>query len=152
MCGILKGIHQRPGWENISIVAMETDGTSSFNACIKSKQWVELKEINSIAKTLGVKKICKRAFDWISEHEAIQSELVSDKQAVSACIQFADDHRFLVSPSCGAALAAIYDNILTDLQTQGKLPEGKLNVVVIVCGGNEVTLKELDHWKEEFDL
>lgn len=152
MCGILQGIHKRPGWENIHIVAMETHGTDSFHACVQSKEWVELKEIKSIAKTLGVKKVCERAYKWISEHKEIHSELVSDRQAVSACIEFADDHRFLVSPSCGAALAAIYENTLTDLQTQGKLPQGNLNVVVIVCGGNEVTLKELDHWKEEFDL
>jgi L-serine/L-threonine ammonia-lyase len=152
MCGILQGIHKRPGWENIHLVAMETHGTQSFHACVESKEWVELKEIKSIAKTLGVKKVCRRAYDWISEHKELHSQLVSDRQAVSACIQFADDHRFLVSPSCGAALAAIYEGILADLQAKGSLPEGKLNVVVIVCGGNEVTLKELDHWKEEFDL
>jgi L-serine/L-threonine ammonia-lyase len=152
MCGILQGIHKRPGWEHIHIVAMETEGTRSFNACVESGEWVELKEIKSIAKTLGVKKVCRRAYDWISEHKELHSRLVTDKQAVSACIKFTDDHRFLVSPSCGTALAAIYDNILNDLQGKGQLPQGNLNVVVIVCGGNEVTLKELDHWKEEFGI
>ena len=32
-----------------------------------------------------------------------------DKQAVKACIQFSKDHRMLVEPACGAALAVAYD-------------------------------------------
>ena len=65
-------------------------------------------------------------------------------------MDFAEDHRFLVSPACGAALNPIYDGTLTKLQKEGLLPEGKLNVAVVVCGGNEVDLVEVARWKQLF--
>jgi L-serine/L-threonine ammonia-lyase len=151
LCGVLKGLH-RHGWNEVPIVAMETEGARSFHICVESGQWLTLDHIDTIAKTLGVKHICKQAFDWISIHKPIYSRLVTDKQAVEACFSFADDHRFLVSPSCGAALAPIYMDTLNNLQKEGKLPKGKLDVVVIVCGGNEVNLKEIEHWKQMFNL
>jgi L-serine/L-threonine ammonia-lyase len=151
LSGCLLGMHKR-GWNDVPVITMETYGTESFYKCVTTGQWAQLDEIRSICKTLGAKKVCKRAFDWISEHKQIHSSLVTDKQAVEACISFADDHRFLVSPSCGAALAALYGDFFTQLRTSGKLPAGKLNVVVIVCGGNEINLEQLDKWKVEFQI
>ena len=151
MSGILMGMH-RHGWTDVALIAVETEGAKSFNICVESGVHKGLDKINTIAKTLGVKLISKRAFDWIKEHKPIYSKVITDTEAVQACLGFADDHRFLVSPSAGAALAPIYGDILVNLQKEGKLPEGKLDIVVIVCGGNEVTLKEIDHWKQMFNL
>lgn len=150
MSGVLQGMHD-VGWGDVPLLAMETAGADSFNACVKAGDWVELKEITSIAKTLGAKRVCKRAYDWISQHQII-SRVISDREAVSACLKIADDHRVLVSPACGAALAAVYGDVLTQLQTEGTLPRPLSNVLVVVCGGNEVTLKEIELWKKQFDL
>lgn len=149
--GLLQGFH-RHNKKDVHVLAMETEGAKSFNICVESGKWVALDHIDTIAKTLGCKRICKRAFDWITEHKHIVSELCNDKEAVEAALKFADDHRFLVSPSAGAALSSVYTGMLSKLQQEGKLPQGKLNVVVVVCGGNEVTLKEVDTWKEKFHL
>jgi L-serine/L-threonine ammonia-lyase len=151
MCGVLQGMHKY-GWGDVPLVALETEGAKSFNICVESGQFKGLESINTVAKTLGVKHICKRAFDWIKEHKLIYSKVVSDTQAVDACLRFADDHRFLVSASAGAALAPVYGDILTDMQKDGTLPRGKLEVVIIVCGGNEVNLKELEVWRKMFNL
>jgi L-serine/L-threonine ammonia-lyase len=44
----------------------------------------------------------------------------------------------MVEPSCGAALAAIYDDV-TELQD-------KANILVVVCGGMGVSLAQLNAW------
>lgn len=151
LCGVLQGLY-RHGWNDVPIVAVETEGARSFNLCVETKKWIPLDKITTIAKTLGIKHICKRAFEWISIHKPIYSQVVTDKQAVEACIHFADDHRFLVSASAGASLVPVYTDMLNVLQIEEKLPKGKLDIVVIVCGGNEVTLKEIDNWKNMFHL
>ena len=58
--------------------------------------------------------------------------------------KFLDDHRMLVEPACGAALAAIYSDIIKKLQTEGKLGAVK-TAVLIVCGGNSINLDQLEH-------
>lgn len=151
LSGCLIGMH-RNGWTDVPVITMETYGTESFYKCVTTGEWAQLDKINSICKTLGSKKVCRRAFDWIQEHKHIHSSLVTDKQAVEAVIHFANDHRYLVSPSCGAALAALYGDYFNELRKEGKLPQGKLNVVVIVCGGNEIDLEQLDKWKADFQI
>ena len=62
-----------------------------------------------------------------------------------------DDHRILVEPACGASLAAVYGNVIHDLQSEGKLGPVK-SALVIVCGGSSVTLAQLETWKKMFGL
>jgi L-serine/L-threonine ammonia-lyase len=64
--------------------------------------------------------------------------VVSDRAALRACLRFADDHRVLVEPACGAALATIYDRAAPLL--------GVGAIVVIVCGGAGVNLPLLEEW------
>lgn len=57
----------------------------------------------------------------------------------------------LVEPACGAALAAVYSNIIPALQQEGRL--GKVETVLaVVCGGGSVSLDMLQAWKKQFDL
>lgn len=62
-----------------------------------------------------------------------------------------DDHRMLVEPACGASLACVYERLFEGWKEQGKLTELK-SVLVIVCGGNIVSLKALKEWKEKLGL
>lgn len=62
-----------------------------------------------------------------------------------------DDHRMLVEPACGASLACVYERLFKGWKEQGKLAELK-SVLVIVCGGNIVSLKALKEWKEKLGL
>lgn len=62
-----------------------------------------------------------------------------------------DDHRMLVEPACGASLACVYERLFEGWKEQGKLAELK-SVLVIVCGGNIVSLKALKEWKEKLGL
>ena len=44
MNGVLEGLHHI-GWEDVPVVAMETQGAHSFAACVQANAWVELNEI-----------------------------------------------------------------------------------------------------------
>src|SRR5262245_45083747 len=63
----------------------------------------------------------------ISRTFEVVPHVVSDRQAVEACLSFADDHRVVVEPACGAALSLVYQNVAA-LQTAE-------NILLIVCGG-----------------
>lgn len=50
MNGVLEGM-QRVGWGNVPLVAMETVGADSLNACVRAGDWVELPDITRSATT-----------------------------------------------------------------------------------------------------
>jgi L-serine/L-threonine ammonia-lyase len=138
LCGVVEGL-QRNGWADVPVVAVETEGAASFAASVQAGQRVELEAITSIASSLGAKKVCEQAFEWTQRH-SIHSVVVSDKAAVAACESFITDHRLVVEPACGAALAAVYGkaDALLPFQT----------VLVIVCGGVTATAEQLRRWSE----
>ena len=51
--------------------------------------------------------MCQQAFE-LSQQRPIHSHVVTDAQALDACERFLLDHRILVEPACGAALALAY--------------------------------------------
>ena len=57
----------------------------------------------------------------------------------------------LVEPACGAALACVYERLFKAWQEQGKLGELK-STLVIVCGGNSVSVKAMEEWKDKLGL
>ena len=56
-----------------------------------------------------------------------------------------------MEPSCGAALGAVYSEVLHRLRDSGELAKLE-TVVIIVCGGHAVTLSQLSAWKQEVGL
>ncbi len=140
LCGTIEGL-ERHGWNDVPVVAVETEGTASFAASVREGKLVTLKEITGVAKSLGAKTVAQQALECAKRHP-ISSIVVSDKDAIEACISFADDHKFLVEPACGASLAVAY----------GALPilEKAKSVVIVVCGGTGVDLKRMQEWRMEF--
>jgi L-serine/L-threonine ammonia-lyase len=139
LSGIVEGLH-RNGWKDIPVVAVETKGADSFHRAVSAGQLVELETIDSVAMSLGAKTVCQQALDWTRKHE-IYSVLVSDREAVTSCLRFLDDHRILVEPACGASLAVVYDAI-AEVRSRG-------NVLVVVCGGVTTTYQQLVDWLEQ---
>ncbi|XP_065831246.1 serine dehydratase-like [Oscarella lobularis] len=151
--GIIHGL-QAVNWNDVPVIAMETEGADSFAAACKAGKLVTLPDITSIAKCLGAKTVTQKSFDLTKEHPIV-SCVVSDKAAVNACDKFLDDHHCLVEPACGAALAAIYEpHFLVDLQEKGRLSSSQNldNVVCIVCGGNGISIELLLKWKRDLGL
>ena len=136
LCGVACGM-ARNGWGDVPIVAVETDGAASLHAAVAAGRPVLLPAITSIATSLGARQVSDRAFAWTRER-VVASVVVGDRAAVAACRRFVDDHRLVVEPACGAALAVVYDRHPA-LDAHG-------HVLVVVCGGATVTVAQLDAW------
>jgi L-serine/L-threonine ammonia-lyase len=136
LAGVVVGLDE-VGWHTMPVVAVETDGAASLAESMRAGHLVTLDAIRSVATTLGARRVAPHALDVTRTHD-VRSLLVSDRQAVTACRRFVDDHRVLVEPACGAALAAVYDS--------APPLAGRQSIVVVVCGGAGVTLELLDAW------
>jgi L-serine/L-threonine ammonia-lyase len=131
----LQGLHD-VGWTDCEVIAVETHGAASYAAARAAGRPVTLDRIDSVALTLGARRVCDEAVAWASRHR-ITPWQCSDADAIEACAAFLDDHRMLVEPSCGAALAAVGG------------PTAGRESLVVVCGGAAVTRAQLDDWYRE---
>ena len=142
LCGVVEGL-QRNGWQDVPILAVETVGTASLAASLEQGRLVTLDKITGVATSLGAKTVAQGAFERARQHP-VQSVVVTDAEAIDACVQFADEHRYLVEPACGASLALAYSR-----------PENLAKaetVVIIVCGGIGITLDKIRQWKESYAI
>ncbi|KAI8904139.1 threonine dehydratase [Gorgonomyces haynaldii] len=137
LCGILTGLLDMNLTKKPLVVAVETQGAASFHKSFEKRELVTLDGIHSIAKSLGAKTVAQGALDLSFKYGNVKSIVVSDKQALDAVKQFANDFQMLVEPACGAALAVVYESLVDLTGT----------VVVEVCGGFGVTLDLIKLWE-----
>ncbi len=137
LCGVIEGL-QRNGWQDVPVLAVETEGTASLAASLKQGRLVTLDKITGVATTLGAKTVAREALERAQQHP-VQSVVVTDLEAIDACLQFADEHRCLVEPACGASLALAYSKPESLAATK--------SVVIIVCGGIGVNLGKFQEWR-----
>ncbi|MDF0732088.1 pyridoxal-phosphate dependent enzyme [Pseudomonas entomophila] len=135
LSGVVAGL-QRNGWQDVPVLAVETEGAASLRAAMDAGHTVELERIASVATSLGAKRVAEQALACTRQH-AVHSVLVSDRETLDACERFLLDHRLLVEPACGAALALAYDPKRLGAYRQ---------VLVIVCGGATATLEQIRAW------
>jgi len=140
LCGVVEGLH-RHAWNDVPVIAVETEGADSLAQSIRAGHRVELPAITSIATSLAAKRVCEQAFACSKTHP-VRSIVVSDRAAVSACQRFLADHRVVVEPACGASLAVVYDDA-PEL-------EGFESVLVVVCGGVTATVEQLRAWSGRY--
>ena len=136
LAGVIEGL-QRNGFGEVPVFAVETEGAASLHAALAAGERVSLPAITSIATSLGAKQVCQRAFDLARSHP-LSSLVVSDAEAVDACTRFMDDHRLVVEPACGAALAPAY--------AAHPALAGLDDLLVVVCGGATATAAQLLAW------
>jgi len=141
LCGVLEGL-ARNNLSHVPVLAVETHGADSLAASMRSGKHIAIDDITSVATSLGAKKVADSAYEWCGKHEVI-SHVVSDRDAIESSLQFADDHRVLVEPACGASLSVVYNPL--------DVIKKKNNILVIVCGGAGVTLNQLQNWKENLE-
>jgi L-serine/L-threonine ammonia-lyase len=142
MCGVAEGL-ARHGLDHVPIVAVETEGAACLARAIEAGGPVTLERLDSIATSLGARRIAEAAFAWTQRRKVVPVT-VSDADAVRACLRFADDHLALAEPACGAALSLAYDNH----PALGQFAR----VAVVACGGVVVNLEKLADWKARFGV
>ena len=137
------------GWNTkVPLITMETEGSNCFHEALKAKKIVTLDSINSIAKSLGALSVSEELLKMsLSQDFHVQSYVVSDRDAFSACLDFAKYHRMLVEPACGAALSAVFNQAEKVLPSEGSRP-----IIMVVCGGNIASLELFADWKKQLNL
>jgi L-serine/L-threonine ammonia-lyase len=133
LSGVLQGMH-RHGWTHVPVVAAETQGADSLAQSVAAGERITLPAITSVATSLGARQVCAKAMEWTQRHSVLPV-VVSDAQALAACREFLDDHRVLVEPACGAALAALSVWPVSLAHCH--------QVLVVVCGGVTATLESI---------
>lgn len=177
LSGILEGIERNyyggdearsHAVRGIKVVACETEGAASFAASWEASsssedetdvKLVRLEGITSVATSLGALEVTSAVIHRSRRHrrrgresgegDDVLSYVCTDKEAVDACVKFAADHRLLVEPACGAALAPLYSERLRE-RLLGAMGDEATAIVVEVCGGSGVSLELLESWKQEF--
>lgn len=182
LCGVLEGIERNyygscdvraKVVRGSKVVACETEGAASFAASLaastskKEISLVRLNGITSVATSLGALEVTPAVIERAQRHQKrgemngdwcgddVQSYVCSDAEAVDACVKFATDHRMLVEPACGAALAPIYTErlrmmLLKELRGRNDDDGSNSAIVVEVCGGSGVDASILQDWKTKF--
>ena len=146
--GLLKGMQDCDWNTKVPLIAMETEGSNCFHEALKAKKIVNLESINSIAKSLGALSVSEELLKMaLSQDFKVQSHIVSDRDALSACLDFAKYHRMLVEPACGAALSAVFNQSDNTLPKNGSGP-----IIMVVCGGNIASLELFDGWKKQLNI
>jgi L-serine/L-threonine ammonia-lyase len=140
LLGVLEGL-RRNGWESTEIVAVETVGAASFHGSMAKNELIELDSIQTIATSLGAKKIAVEAFEQAKQFN-ITPFLVCDVDTVQAMFSFLNEYNVLVEPACGAALSypLLYSENLSTDDT----------VLVIACGGVNTSFEQLENYKMRF--
>ncbi|KAK7755150.1 catabolic L-serine/threonine dehydratase [Diatrype stigma] len=147
------------------VLAVETAGADSLNQSVRAGKLVTLPAITSVATSLGAVRVSERAFQWATTtttnttkataQPLVTSHVVSDADAVRGSVRFADDARMLVEVACGAAIAPVYNGDLRRTLGGAGLDDAewaRRNVVLVVCGGSNVTLGLLGAYRERFGV
>lgn len=141
---------QGGGRKEIKVLAVETKGADSLNYSLRKGQLSRLDGISSIATSLGATQVADMAYEW-GQRPEVTSEVLHDAEAAMGCVRFADDERILVEPACGVSVATAYNGSLRRLFSKKSDEDfAKLNVVLVVCGGSNVTLETLEHYKIKY--
>ena len=144
--GIMQGMDSI-GWDDTQVVAVETAGADSLHAALEANEHIALPAITSIATSLGCSRVSEQTYK-LAQRSNVRSCVLSDAEAVEGCWKLADDERLLVEPACGVSAALCYDGKLSAALGRPITPDMK--VVVVICGGSNVTLEQLALWRAEF--
>jgi L-serine/L-threonine ammonia-lyase len=130
-CGIVQGL-EKVGWKNTKVICAETEGAASLAKSIAAGKQISLESIDSIAGSLGAKRIADKAWE-LAQSENILSYTCSDDEALLACRDFLDEYKIVTEPACGAALSFLNSPSIADATS----------VVFIVCGGAAMSAETL---------
>ncbi|KAK0297154.1 Mevalonate kinase [Friedmanniomyces endolithicus] len=148
--GIMQGIEGRAGWEATTVLALETRGADSLAQSLEQGELITLPGITSLATSLGATRVSERTFELASKGQAsgrVRSAVLTDAEAAMGCWRFADDERTLVELACGVNVALCYGGRLE--KALGRPVGREEKVVIVVCGGQNVTTSMVEGWRLE---
>lgn len=133
--------------ERTTVVGVETAGAESLAAAVRAGQLVTLPRITSQATSLGCARVTQMTLD-AAQRENFRGVVLPDAEAAMGCWRLADDERIMVELACGVNVALCYDGRLEKALGRKVRPEEK--VVIVLCGGSNVTVDMLSEWRSEY--
>jgi len=130
-CGIMQGL-KKMGWPHTKVICAETEGAASMAKSLVAGHQITLESINSIAGSLGAKRIADKAWE-LAQSDNVLTYLCSDAEAVNASRDLLDEYRIVTEAACGAALSVLNSPLISDAKS----------VVFIVCGGAAMNAEAL---------
>ncbi|KAK5122411.1 hypothetical protein LTR85_003995 [Meristemomyces frigidus] len=149
--GIMQGVEKRKEWKTTTVLGLETRGAESLAQALEEGELVTLPGITSLATSLGATRVSERTFELAQKHRAsgkFKNAVLTDAEAAMGCWRFADDERILVELACGVNVAMCYGGRLE--KALGRPVRKDEKVVIVVCGGQNVTTSMIEGWKQEF--
>jgi L-serine/L-threonine ammonia-lyase len=143
--GVIQGL-DKAGWSDVPVLAMETAGADSLNQSLKKGSHITLPGITSLATSLGAVRVSDRTYE-LAQRPNVKSVVLRDGEAAMGLSRLADDEKLLVELACGVSTAVCYDSRLKKL-LPGLKEDSK--VVIVLCGGSNVTVEMVAEWRETF--
>ncbi|CAM1502354.1 Fc.00g043380.m01.CDS01 [Cosmosporella sp. VM-42] len=151
--GLMNGVVQhldKLGWsDDVQVLAMETAGADSLNRSLEAGEVVTLPRITSQARSLGVATVSEKTFEYAQRPQVI-SAVLTDGDAAKGCLVLAQHERMMVELTAGIAIALCDDGLLEKFLGRKLYPDSK--VVLLVCGGNDISVEMLMNWKEQYEI
>ncbi|KAH0369389.1 tryptophan synthase beta subunit-like PLP-dependent enzyme, partial [Aureobasidium melanogenum] len=144
--GAMEGL-DRHNWKSTRVLAVETKGTDSLAESVRQKSHITLPAITSQATCLGAKKVSTKTFELAMSSEQVQTLVLTDEEAMMGTWRLAEEERLLVELACGVTVALCYGNRLQKALQREVAKDDK--VVMIVCGGSNVTIDMVSQYKKD---
>ncbi|KAM5346429.1 hypothetical protein ACJ41O_009434 [Fusarium nematophilum] len=149
--GLMNGIVQSLddlGWsDDVTVVAMETDGADSLARALKANRVITMDKITSQARSLGVATVSKRTFE-LAQRKQVINAVLPDGEAAKGCLTLARHERMMVELTAGIAIRLCEDQLLDKIMDRKLGPDA--TVVLCVCGGNDISVEKLMEWQEQY--
>ncbi|CAI6341967.1 unnamed protein product [Periconia digitata] len=130
-----------------TIIGLETLGADSLNASLKANTLLTLPRITSLATSLGCARVTPQTLAYARRPNVV-SAVLPDAEAAMGCWRLADDEGMMVELACGVNVALCYDGRLE--RVLGRKMRADEKVVVVLCGGSNVTVDMLAGWRREY--
>ncbi|KAL5393003.1 hypothetical protein PMIN06_006374 [Paraphaeosphaeria minitans] len=134
-------------FDSTTVVGVETAGAESLAAAVRAGELVTLPRITSQATSLGCARVTQLTLDT-AQRQSFKGVVLPDAEAAMGCWRLADDERIMVELACGVNVALCYDGRLEKALGRKVRPDEK--VVIVLCGGSNVTVNMLSEWREEY--
>jgi L-serine/L-threonine ammonia-lyase len=164
---------------DVHVVAVETRGASALAESMKANRLISLPGITSMATSLGAIRVAHRTLENAihpPQGVRVHSLVLDDSAAARGCLRLADDQNLLVELACGVSVeAAVWRsrnsgaacaNGCNGVRMDGDAEESsfgsylsriipdfgpKSRVVIIVCGGSNVSVEVAAAWRKSLD-
>lgn len=151
--GVIDGLerywqfHPRPEGKNVKVLVVETEGAHSLNFALRNGRLQSLPAITSLATSLGALCVAPQTLKNAQSPPPgieVKSIVGTDAEAAQGVVRVADELRLQVELACAISVEVAVKKLrenLPDLRPDSR-------VVVILCGGSNITAEMIADYRE----